>query len=169
MLRLRERLFNHKHGVKSTEVNWAVDRASRTLATCPLLSQKAINFATHGADVVMCGFHVSRYFHEATELNPAKNGALPIPEEEIQALCASPEVSYANASPPDPYMLEPVMKQGTLSGQKAKGMENIIVIDTKNPKFPDIPEELDESTDTTTEEEEEAEEDEKAPEAEARK
>lgn len=143
MFRLRRRLFEHKHGKRSMNINNAIDRISPTLAKCPILSQKAINFATHGCDVLCCGFHVSRYFHEATELNPAKNGALPIPADEIDALCKSDEVSFANVSPPDPYMLEPAWSaEGKFGKQKGRSQDSYVIIDPKNPKFPDIPEEL---------------------------
>lgn len=143
MLRLRRRMFEHKHGKKSALINMAIDHFSPTLARCPMLNQKALNFATYGCDVVLCGFHVSRYFHEATELNPAKNGELAVPQEEIAALCSAESVSHANTSPPHPYMLEPLMNQGRLSKQKSKGSATLVEIDTQNPKFPDIAEEID--------------------------
>lgn len=142
LFRLRRRLFDHKHGKRSQEINWAIDRLSPTLAKCPILSQKAINFATHGCDVLACGFHVSRYFHEATELNPAKNGELPIPDDELRALCDSNEVSFANVSPPDPYMLEPMFMESKFAKQKRRQADRLVEVDPKNPKFPDIPDEL---------------------------
>lgn len=141
--RLRHRLFQHKHGAKAARINMVIDYVSPTLAKCPMLNQKAMNFATYGCDVVVAGFHVSRYFHEATELNPAKNGQLKIPYEELQALCANPQISYADACPPHPYMLEPPLAQGRFSKQKHKSSANTILIDLRNPKFPDIPEEID--------------------------
>ncbi|AAZ12156.1 uncharacterized protein TEOVI_000349500 [Trypanosoma equiperdum] len=142
MLRLRKRMFEHKCGKMALEKNAAIDRMSPTLAMCPMLNQKAINFATYGVDTVLAGFHVSRYFHEATELNPARNGELPVPEDEIMALCDCMEVSFANSCPPDPYMLEPVLTEGKLSKQKSKSMDYMVKIDPQNPKFPDIPEEV---------------------------
>ncbi|ORC87580.1 aldo/keto reductase [Trypanosoma theileri] len=148
MLRLRKRMFEHKAGKFALEKNFAIDRVSPTLSMCPMLNQKAINFATYGCDTVLAGFHVSRYFHEATELNPARNGELVIPESELQALCTSMEVSYANSSPPDPYMLEPIVTEGKLSRQRSKSMEFMVKIDPHNPKFPDIPEELGEEGET---------------------
>ncbi|KAG5476407.1 hypothetical protein LSCM1_04110 [Leishmania martiniquensis] len=142
LLRMRQRMFQHKHGKQAGLINMAIDYASPALARCPMLSQKAINFATYGCDALMCGFHVSRYFHEATELNPAKDGNLPIPEEELVALCNAEAVTYANASPPHPYMLEPLMGEGKISKQPSKGSAYFVRIDPQNPKFPDIPEEL---------------------------
>lgn len=144
MLRMRQRMFQHKHGKQAGLINMAIDHFSPTLARCPMLNQKAINFATYGCDTLMCGFHVSRYFHEATELNPAKDGNLPIPHEELQALCEAPTVSYADSSPPHPYMMEPLMSEGKISKQRSKGTESLVPIDMQNPKFPDIPEELEE-------------------------
>lgn len=144
VLRLRRRMFQHKHGKKAATINMAIDGVSPTLARCPMLNQKAINFASHGCDALLCGFHVARYFHEATELNPAKNGMLPIPEDELRALCRCAEISYANSSPPHPYMLAPLMGQGKFSKQKMKGEESMVAIDLNNPKFPDIPEEVEE-------------------------
>lgn len=148
VLRLRCRMFQHKHGKKAATINLAIDAISPALSRCPMLNQKAINFATHGCDSLLCGFHVSRYFHEATELNPAKNGQLPIPQEELDSLCSSLEISYANHSPPHPYMLAPLMGQGRFSKQKLKGAEHMVPIDLSNPKFPDIPEEVEDSTTT---------------------
>ncbi|CUG93068.1 Hypothetical protein, putative [Bodo saltans] len=143
MFRLRRRLYEHKHGKRSATINMAIDAISPTLARCPMLNQKAINFATHGCDVVCCGFHMSRYFHEATELNPAKNGQLPIPQSELDLLCDSNDVSFANVSPPDPYMLEGAMAQeGKFGKQKSRTEDKYVVVDPQNPKFPDIPEEL---------------------------
>ncbi|AIN99214.1 hypothetical protein LPMP_261010 [Leishmania panamensis] len=142
LLRMRQRMFQHKHGKQAGLISMAIDYASPTLARCPMLNQKAINFATYGCDVLLCGFHVSRYFHEATELNPAKDGNLPIPEEELLALCKAEAVSYANVSPPHPYMLEPLIGDGKISKQPSKGSEHLVPIDPQNPKFPDIPEEL---------------------------
>lgn len=143
VLRLRKRMFQHKHGKRAALINMAIDGVSPTLSRCPMLNQKAINFATYGCDALLCGFHVSRYFHEATELNPAKNGEMMIPDEEIFALCRSAEISYANHSPPHPYMLAPLVDQGKFSKQKMKGAEYTVPIDLSSPKFPDIPEELD--------------------------
>eukprot|EP00796_Vickermania_ingenoplastis_P010527 gene10527-7313_t len=143
MLRLRRRMFQHKHGKKAATISMAIDAVSPTLSHCPMLNQKAINFAATGCDALLCGFHVSRYFHEATELNPAKNGALPIPQEELDALCRTAEVSYADASP-HPYMLAPLIGQGKFSKQKMKGADTMVPIDLNNPKFPDIPEEVEE-------------------------
>lgn len=151
MLRLRRRMFEHKHGKKAALINMAVDHFSPTLAQCPMLNQKAINFATYGCDILFCGFHVSRYFHEATELNPAKNGELVVPAEEIEALCSAESVSYANASPPHPYMLEPLVNQGRLSRQKSKGAATLVEIDPQNPKFPDVAEELQTADDASSE------------------
>lgn len=145
LLRLRRRMFEHKHGVTAAQINMSVDHLSPTLSQCPMLNQKAINFATHGCDALLCGFHVSRFFHEATELNPARNGELVVPPSELDALCQAESVSYANASPPHPYMLDPPLMQGKLSKQKSKALENAIPIDLENPKFPDIPEEVDAS------------------------
>ncbi|CAJ1027080.1 hypothetical protein, conserved [Leishmania lindenbergi] len=142
LLRMRQRMFQHKHGKQAGLISMAIDYASPTLARCPMLNQKAINFATYGCDVLLCGFHVSRYFHEATELNPAKDGNLPIPEEELLALCKAEAVSYANVSPPHPYMLEPLIGDGKISKQPSKGSEHLVPIDPQNPQFPDIPEEL---------------------------
>ncbi|KAK7201223.1 hypothetical protein NESM_000183900 [Novymonas esmeraldas] len=142
LLRMRQRMFQHKHGKNTGLVGMAIDHASPTLARCPMLNQKAINFATYGCDVLMCGFHVSRYFHEATELNPAKDGNLPIPAEELLALCAAEAVSYANASPPHPYMLEPLVTDGKISKQPSKSAATMVTIDPQNPRFPDIPDEL---------------------------
>ncbi|KPA86848.1 putative mitochondrial hypothetical protein [Leptomonas pyrrhocoris] len=142
MLRMRQRMFEHKHGRRAASFNMAIDHISPTLARCPMLNQKAINFATYGCDALLCGFHVSRYFHEATELNPAKDGNLPIPEHEIMALCETEQVSYANISPPHPYMLEPLVTQNKISKQRQKGAEYLVQVDPQNPKFPDIPEEL---------------------------
>ncbi|KAG5501859.1 hypothetical protein JKF63_04129 [Porcisia hertigi] len=142
LLRMRQRMFQHKHGKQAGLINMAIDYVSPTLAQCPMLNQKAINFATYGCDVLLCGFHVSRYFHEATELNPAKDGNLSIPEGELLALCEAETVTYANASPPHPYMLEPLMAEGKISKQPSKGSEHLVRIDPQNPKFPDIPEEL---------------------------
>ncbi|CAD2215819.1 hypothetical protein AGDE_14962 [Angomonas deanei] len=142
LMRLRMRMFQHKHGKKAQFINYAIDGISPTLAKCPMLNQKAINFATHGCDSLMCGFHVSRYFHEATELNPAKNGQMEIPQEEIDLLCHSPQVSYANSCPPHPYMLEPLISDGKISKQKSKSAQFSVPIDLDNPKFPDIPEEI---------------------------
>ena len=142
LLRLRRRLFEHKHGAKAIEIDYAIDRIAPSLAKCPLLSQKALNFAAEGADVVSAGFHVSRYFHEATDLNPFCNGAMRIPEEELKALCASDEVSFANYNPPHPYMYEPITMQGKITGRKSKSHEAMVTIDPKEPKFPDIPEQL---------------------------
>lgn len=142
VLRLRRRMFQHKHGKKASEINAAIDRTSPTLSHCPMLNQKAINFASHGCDALFCGFHVSRYFHEATELNPAKNGGLVLPQDELLALCRDPALSYADASPPHPYMLAPLIGQGKFSKQKMKGAESMVPIDLNNPKFPDIPEEV---------------------------
>jgi len=151
MFRLRRRLFEHKHGKRSYMINGAIDQVSPTLSRCPMLNQKAINFATHGCDVLACGFHVSRYFHEATELNPAKNGQLPIPEDELSALCKTDAVSFANVSPPDPYMLEPAWAaQGRFGKQKFRSMDRNVTIDPKNPKFPDIPDELEDGVPTGT-------------------
>ncbi|KEG08919.1 aldo/keto reductase [Trypanosoma grayi] len=149
MLRLRKRMFEHKFGKRALEKNAAIDRVSPTLAMCPMLNQKALNFSTYGCDTVLAGFHVSRYFHEATELNPAKNGELPVPEGEIAALCDSMDVSFANCSPPDPYMLEPIVTEGKLSKQRSKSLDYMVKIDPHNPKFPDIPEELEEGGATT--------------------
>jgi hypothetical protein len=142
MMRMRQRMFEHKHGKRAALVNMAVDHISPTLAQCPMLNQKAINFASYGCDVLMCGFHVSRYFHEATELNPAKDGNLPIPEREIMALCEAEQVSYANTSPPHPYMLEPLVMESKIAKQRRKASEYLVQIDPQQPKFPDIPEEL---------------------------
>lgn len=142
MLRMRQRMFEHKHGKRAALINMAIDHVSPTLAQCPMLNQKAINFATYGCDVLMCGFHVSRYFHEATELNPAKDGNLPIPANELMALCETEQVSYANASPPHLYMLEPLVTEGKISKQRRRGSEYLVQVDPQTPKFPDIPEEL---------------------------
>ncbi|CCW70166.1 unnamed protein product [Phytomonas sp. Hart1] len=154
MLKLRRRMFEHQHGRKAAQINMAIDHFSPTLAQCPMLNQKAINFATHGCDALLSGFHISRYFHEATELNPAKNGALVIPPDEIKALCGAEEISFASASPPHPYMMEAILIHGKLSKQKSKAMDMVVEIDPKNPKFPDIPEELDESAEDNNDEEE---------------
>ena len=43
----------------------------------------------------MCGFHQSRYFHEATQLNSLAGGLHQLPQSELDALCASPDVSFA--------------------------------------------------------------------------
>ncbi|KPI87220.1 hypothetical protein ABL78_3690 [Leptomonas seymouri] len=142
MMRMRQRMFEHKHGKKASLINMAIDHVSPTLAQCPMLNQKAMNFATYGCDVLMCGFHISRYFHEATELNPAKDGNLPIPEQEIMALCETEQVSYANTSPPHPYMLEPLVMDNKISKQRRKSSEYLVQVDPQNPRFPDIPEEL---------------------------
>lgn len=147
MMRIRQRMFEHKHGKRAALINMAIDHVSPTLAQCPMLNQKAINFATYGCDVLMCGFHVSRYFHEATELNPAKDGNLPLPEEEIMALCEAEQVSYANTSPPHPYMLEPLVTESKIAKQRRKGSEYLVQVDPQTPKFPDIPEELEGESD----------------------
>ena len=139
-MKMRRRLFEHKHGVKAASMNMYVDVASPTLGQCPLLSQKAINFAAQGCDVLLCGFHVARYFHEATELNPIKNQRIPLAE--LDALYQSPDVSFANYNPPDPYMLEVISATGRFSQQKGRGLENTIAIDLNDPKFPDIPDEI---------------------------
>lgn len=142
LLRLRRRLFEHKHGQKAIEIDYAIDRISPALSKCPMLSQKALNFATVGSDVVSGGFHVSRYFHEATDLNPFCNGAMTIPEDEIKQLCASDEVSFANYNPPHPYMYEPIQGQGKITGRRSKSNESMLTIDPKDPKFPDVHEQL---------------------------
>lgn len=147
MLKMRQRMFEHRHGKRAGLINMSIDYFSPSMAVCPLLSQKAINFATYGCDVLLCGFHVSRYFHEATELNPAKNGGLPVPYEELMALCNADQVSYANASPPHPYMLEPLVTEGRISKQRSKSAAFLVPVDPQNPRFPDIPEELQDDAD----------------------
>lgn len=143
LIRLRRRLFEHKHGAKAIEIDYAIDRLCPTLSKCPILSQKALNFATYGADVTNCGFHISRYFHEATELNPFANGQMKLTEEEIRKLTDSDEVSFRNYNPPHPYMYEPVTTQGKITGRKSNSHESLVQVDVKDPKFPDIPEQLD--------------------------
>jgi hypothetical protein len=139
IFRLRRRLLDHRHGKRAHEINNAVDQSSPALAKCPMINQKAINFATHGADVVVSGFHVARYFHEATELNPAKNGKLALPVEELRALCENKTVTFANENPPHPYQLD-IPLAGTISRRKLRG--DIISVDPANPKFPDIHDEI---------------------------
>ena len=142
MLRLRLQMFHHKHGVKNLEIDAAIDKHAPSLKKCPIVTQKALTFATHGADVTMCGFHASRYFHEATELNPLFGQRIPI--EELRALCATKEVSYCDHNPPHPYMFDTgtVKKEADISGQKS-GLEEILQpIDPQRPDWPDIPKQI---------------------------
>jgi hypothetical protein len=140
VFKIRRRLLEHKHGMKAAQMNMHVDIASPTLAECPIFSQKALTFAAQGCDVLLSGFHVSRYFHEATELNPLRNKV--IPRSEMEAIFTSPDLTFASYNPPDPYMMEQVT-MGKFSKQKCRTVENSTVIDLQNPKFADIPEEVD--------------------------
>ena len=138
MLRFRLQMFQHKHGAKSIEVDHSIDRLSETLATCPIITQKALNFATHGADVTMAGFHQSRYFHEATELNPLVGKR--VPWEELKALCDSKEVSCCDYNPPHPYMLEPFPANEANFSQQQTGLRDLLQpVDAQKPEWPDIP------------------------------
>jgi len=138
MLRFRLQMFQHKHGAKTIEIDYAIDRMSETLSKCPIVSQKALNFATHGADVTMAGFHQSRYFHEATELNPLAGKR--VPWEELKRLCDSKEVSFCDYNPPHPYMLEPFpANEANFSGQQTGLRDLLQPMDTQRPEWPDIP------------------------------
>ena len=169
--RIRTAMFEHRHGSKAIEVSHAIDRLSPTLRCCPLDAQKAITFASHGADVTVSGFHDVRYFHEATQLNPLLKNPFPrkgaegptdiLPLNEVKALCGSnasgsstgnsakqfsgladAEVSYSNVNPPHPYMLDPLGPTKRKFGPPRK-IETLQPIDTSNPKYPDVPEQLD--------------------------
>lgn len=139
VFRMRRRLLEHKHGMKAAQMNMLLDVCSPTLAECPIFSQKALTFAQQGCDVLLSGFHVARYFHEATSLNPIRSAT--IPRAEMEALFASPDVTFANHNPPDPYMMEH-MSMGKFSKQKSKLVERSIQIDHENPKFPDLKDEV---------------------------
>lgn len=142
MLRFRQQLFQHRHGVVAHEIETAINELSPTLAKCPIFSQKALNFATNGADCAMCGFHQSRYFHEATQLNPLVGVSLP--SAEIDALCASKAVSYCDRNPPHPYMMDSFASAGEVSKQKSPSLQNCVAVDAQNPKWPDVSEQLEE-------------------------
>jgi hypothetical protein len=146
MLRFRLQMFQHKHGMKAIEIDHAIDRHSPTLKQCAIITQKAVNFATHGADVTLCGFHQTRYFHEATELNPLVGKK--VPWEELKALCDTKEVSYCDWNPPHPYMLEPFpANEANFSGQKTQLREMLVPVDAQKPEWPDIPKELEQQQD----------------------
>ena len=70
-------------------------------------------------------------------------------EEEIRKLTDSDEVSFRNYNPPHPYMYEPVTTQGKITGRKSNSHESLVQVDVKDPKFPDIPEALDNNTTST--------------------
>lgn len=141
LIRLRKSMFENRHAKTSIDVNYAIDRCSPTLAKCPIDVQKAINFATHGADCTICGLHQARYFHEATQLNPLVGLAGRIPSDELKKLCDSLEVSYCNANPPHPYQLDPLGPTKKKFGPPRR-LETTVPIDREKPKWPDIPDEL---------------------------
>lgn len=87
LMRVRRRMFEHRHGQKAGLVGMTVDHLSPTLAQCPMLNQKAIKFAAAGCDALLCSFHVSRYFHEVTELNRRTTAACRSPQRSCTA-CA---------------------------------------------------------------------------------
>jgi hypothetical protein len=135
--KMRKRLLEHKHGMKAAQMNLQLDMVSPTLSQCPIFAQKALNFAAQGCDVLLSGFHVSRYFHEATELNPLRGKA--IPRSEMDAIYRNPDLTFACYNPPHPYMME-LATMGKFSKQKSKGLESTTPVDLNNPKFGDIPE-----------------------------
>jgi len=134
----RKVLMQHKHGLRALQIEVASERLVPRLHQCPILAQRALNFAASCVDVVCSGMTTSRYIHEALVLNPAKGGEFVLTPEEIKILCESEEVSYAQDNAPHPYMLEPPQgAMGEISGQRPKGWEYLIPIDMQDPKFPD--------------------------------
>ena len=147
MLRVRLQLFEFKHGRAILGVEQAIDRLSPVLKRCPIVTQKALNFATHGADVVLCGFHQTRYFQEATEMNPLVGDGKRVPEDQLVALANSTDVSFVNYDPPHPYMYEPLTSNqptGPISGQASPSHTLLKAVDPKQPEWPDIPKNLQE-------------------------
>jgi hypothetical protein len=138
LLQVRRQIFEERCAKNIYSIDAAIDRAAPTLRRCPIVSQKALTFATHGADVTLGGFHESRYFHEATHMNPLAGVNESIPAAEIEALFNEPEVSYTNVNPPHPYQLARIGQTGQFSKQKMAGDQYNITIDPKNPKYPDI-------------------------------
>jgi len=91
----------------------------------------------------MAGFHQSRYFHEATELNPLVGKR--VPWEELKALCDTKEVSYCDYNPPHPYMMEPLAntREADISGQQNSGLKDILKpVDPQKPEWPDVPKQV---------------------------
>ena len=140
MFRLRAQMFNHKHYVAARDVEFALDEVSPKMRLCPVLAQKALNFATFGADVVLAGFHRTRYFHEATELNPGKANGIQLEVADIEKICRCPRVSFVNTNPPHPYLFESLgASDGRVSGKPSPSRKYTIPIDPANPVWPDIP------------------------------
>lgn len=144
MIRFRLQLLEHRMAQNSYRIEANIDRLAPHLKKCPIYSQKALNFATHGADVLCAGFHQTRYFHEATDLNPLKGDHNRIPEDQLRALCSSLEVSFCNYNPPHPYMLakplkpeRPIIKNKKHQLLQGQGNDYLLPIDPKNPQWPD--------------------------------
>lgn len=143
-MRFRMSLFQHRHGLKTIEINNAIDRICPKLSTCPIVTQKAINFALHGSDVCCPAFHMTRYFHEATELNPFKGGKMSLTDEEMRKLCSAPEVSFCAYNPPHPYMMEMGFSktQGKFGKQPSPSAKYLQEVDPRKGNWPDIPDSL---------------------------